>query len=379
MRSSAPESELAGNGVDCDQRGICWEGDDSLGSRLTYTPKSTMAELEDDDEADAAGNDVDAPGEPPPELKPRGERPVQRLVEAVGIPVGDSTWTRSRSSHWVYRDGDRIATTLWWDHMRTDAQGIVGWVGTLPRGSGSDRERKRGEREAVLREAHARGIPVQVIIVQGTRRLSPTAAGHSITRTRALDGPSWWVTAINETTGLITLRRGGAIVNGVWVPKQEPIRETRPNGDLELIAQDLAVICGDTAIDETVREELRLARIGQGAFRQALMERWEGKCAVTGCAIREALRASHMLPWAERTPNNAHRLDRQNGLLLVASLDALFDRGLITFEDGGTMRVSKQLDDKELQKIAPSRFLKKSLTEEEKSYLRLHRAMVFKS
>ena len=44
--------------------------------------------------------------------------------------------------------------------------------------------------------------------------------------------------------------------------------------------------------------------------------------------------ASHAKPWAE-CANDAERLDVFNGFLLVANLNALFDRFLISFDDTG--------------------------------------------
>jgi predicted restriction endonuclease len=82
-------------------------------------------------------------------------------------------------------------------------------------------------------------------------------------------------------------------------------------------------------------------RIGQDLFREALFEYWGGACAVTGLSVPELLRASHAKPWAEST--DAERLDVYNGLLLAVHLDALFDRGLITFGDDGVGEFSPQL------------------------------------
>jgi hypothetical protein len=72
---------------------------------------------------------------------------------------------------------------------------------------------------------------------------------------------------------------------------------------------------------ETTRSVIAQARVGQGRFRRDLMVLWEGRCAVTGCDVPEALRASHCKPWRDST--HAERLDPTNGLLLSASLDAL--------------------------------------------------------
>lgn len=77
-------------------------------------------------------------------------------------------------------------------------------------------------------------------------------------------------------------------------------------------------------------------RIGQDVFREALIELWDGRCAVTGLALpAPLLRASHAKPWA--LANDQERLDPFNGLLLAVHLDALFDSGLMTFDDQGVV------------------------------------------
>ena len=43
-------------------------------------------------------------------------------------------------------------------------------------------------------------------------------------------------------------------------------------------------------------------------------------------------------PWRDAT--NDERLDGENGLLLTPSIDHLFDRGFIGFEDGGRLIIS---------------------------------------
>ena len=75
--------------------------------------------------------------------------------------------------------------------------------------------------------------------------------------------------------------------------------------------------------------ELR-QRVGQQAYRQAMLDYWGGACAVTGLAWPQALRASHAKPWAE-CASCAERLDVFNGLLLSANLDVLFDSFLVSF------------------------------------------------
>lgn len=92
-------------------------------------------------------------------------------------------------------------------------------------------------------------------------------------------------------------------------------------------------------------ERLIRQRVGQSIFKDALLDYWEGCCAVTGIALPQILRASHIKPWA-RCDTDEQRLDVFNGLLLCANLDALFDRGVITFNENGRLicspRVSKE-------------------------------------
>lgn len=85
-------------------------------------------------------------------------------------------------------------------------------------------------------------------------------------------------------------------------------------------------------------------RIGQDVFREALIELWDGRCAVTGLALpAPLLRASHAKPWA--IANDQERLDPFNGLLLAVHLDALFDSGLMAFDDDGVGTFSSSLSD----------------------------------
>lgn len=85
------------------------------------------------------------------------------------------------------------------------------------------------------------------------------------------------------------------------------------------------------------------ARIGQGRFRAALM-RLHGRCSVTGIATPEVLRAAHIHRWVDCVDTPAARLDLENGLLLTANLDALFEVGLIAFDDEGGILISSRLD-----------------------------------
>ncbi len=107
------------------------------------------------------------------------------------------------------------------------------------------------------------------------------------------------------------------------------------------LAQDLAEVARTHAGNATITQALIAARVGQGRFRAGVLQRWQERCAVTGSAVIQVIRASHIKPWRDST--DAERLDPDNGLPLVASLDALFDAGLISFDATGQMLIAEQI------------------------------------
>ena len=91
----------------------------------------------------------------------------------------------------------------------------------------------------------------------------------------------------------------------------------------------------------TERASIVQSRIGQGIYRRDMLALWQGRCALTNCDIPEVLIASHAKPWKLCT--NQERLDKYNGLLLAAHVDALFDAGLIGFDPDGDLIISPRL------------------------------------
>lgn len=95
--------------------------------------------------------------------------------------------------------------------------------------------------------------------------------------------------------------------------------------------------------NRTERQGLVTSRVGQGAYRTALLEKFRHQCAVKRCGPPEILIASHIVPWKEAS--DAERLDPENGILLSPTYDALFDRRLISFARDGTIVMSRLLKD----------------------------------
>ena len=99
----------------------------------------------------------------------------------------------------------------------------------------------------------------------------------------------------------------------------------------------------------TERRGLVTSRVGQGYYRQQLVEKFGGKCAVTRSGPKELMIASHIVPWSRA--NDEERLDVENGILLSPNLDALFDKCLISFADDGTVLLSPLLPDSDADNL----------------------------
>jgi len=129
----------------------------------------------------------------------------------------------------------------------------------------------------------------------------------------------------------------------------------------------------------TERERLTKQRIGQDVFRDALSKYWKGCCAVSSIDIHEMLRASHIKPWAD-CDNDSDRLNIYNGFLLSANYDALFDNGLITFDDRGFVVYSNKLSGSQILGVGGDK--KQALRwidERHLHFLKWHRDCVFRA
>lgn len=159
---------------------------------------------------------------------------------------------------------------------------------------------------------------------------------------------------------------------------------TRP-GDFDAIADSPATDAlseADAALHalpestEITREVV--ARIGQERFRDALIDYWGGRCAVSNFSIVPLLRASHIKPWVDCSTSR-ERLDVFNGLLLAPHLDAAFDGGWISFSDEGRVIVSPGLDSANASRlgIGPDTLVAR-LDPRHLPYLRHHRSAVLR-
>jgi putative restriction endonuclease len=180
---------------------------------------------------------------------------------------------------------------------------------------------------------------------------------------------------------MLILKRGGQSmrIDGYGelyavLRKTAALARTKPNRIADEFKKLAAAMPASTEAERIV-----IQRVGQGLFRNALLDYWQGKCCVTGLAVADLLRASHIRPWAQ-CDTDEHRLDVFNGLLLAPHLDALFDGGWMTFTDNGEIVWSPHLGRGAYEQLGLSESLRlEELREEHISYLQFHRTIVWRA
>lgn len=136
-------------------------------------------------------------------------------------------------------------------------------------------------------------------------------------------------------------------------------------------------IKNDITIEKTERTAIIQSRIGQGLFRKSVMNKYNSTCIITGINHPKLLVASHIKPWAVCT--NTERLDENNGLLLSATYDRLFDCGLITFDKTERINVSSCLGIENAKRLHLEKGMRFDLhvSGNMKEYLEYHNDVLF--
>lgn len=117
-------------------------------------------------------------------------------------------------------------------------------------------------------------------------------------------------------------------------------------------------------------EKIVKTRVSQGSFRRLLLlERHQ--CNLCDITTTSVLRASHIKEWSESS--REERIDANNGLLLCANHDALFDRHQISFEPNtGDICISASIDSEQRTALNLSDSFNLSMSDRMKSYMQIH-------
>lgn len=163
------------------------------------------------------------------------------------------------------------------------------------------------------------------------------------------------------------------LMRNVWVFPLKKISDA-DNSWVQEIEEFEAELNRDTIITHTEIEQIVKARIGQSNFKKKLINR-ECKCALCGVTGIGLLIASHIKPWSKST--NEERLDVDNGLLLCPNHDSLFDKGLISFDANGRLKISSQLEENSIIFMNVNPSMKITMNDNMKLYMSEHLNYIF--
>jgi putative restriction endonuclease len=170
--------------------------------------------------------------------------------------------------------------------------------------------------------------------------------------------------------------QGRAILTGSQLNTDRPSKFTFRLVD-QLVTQHSLVeeVRQSYQLSETEKQAIIKSRRGQGVYRANALNLWKA-CSVTGFTKENILIASHIKPW--KFSANQERIDHFNSLLLVPSLDKLFDKGYISFDLDGKITISDKIQESDLDKIGVSfRMRLRDVPQETKAYLIYHQEYRF--
>lgn len=160
---------------------------------------------------------------------------------------------------------------------------------------------------------------------------------------------------------------------------RESINKNSKNNELEnkvkKEALDIeALLAKISKLEETEKQTIVKTRIGQGIFKDLLIDKYNGKCCICGLECKSLLIGSHIKDWAKSNENE--KLDVNNGLLLCSKHDALFDKYLISFNDNGKIIISDKLSNNDKKILGLSTDIEIEVNDEMKKYLDWHRKLL---
>ena len=147
--------------------------------------------------------------------------------------------------------------------------------------------------------------------------------------------------------------------------------ETNRDKFIRKISEDFLSITGEE------KEAIVKIRINHDKFRSRLLGKYNCTCCLSGCNItnKDLLIASHIKPWKDSNSNE--KVNDCNGLLLCVMHDRLFDRGLISFDDSGTILISSRMSNNNIIYSNIDSNRKIEVNSDNVEFLKYHRENIF--
>ena len=178
---------------------------------------------------------------------------------------------------------------------------------------------------------------------------------------------------LGDYIDLVSTGNALAIPTSITGSLQSKVQKaTMPSRKKRVIKSTDKILQQINKLPTTERQALTKQRVGQGLFKRLLLYKYHCQCALCGITTEEMLIGSHIKAWSDCNSNE--KLDENNGLLLCAHHDALFDKHLISFEDTGDLLVSSTLSPAEKATLQISSIPKITVDSAMKPYLADHRS-----
>ena len=129
-------------------------------------------------------------------------------------------------------------------------------------------------------------------------------------------------------------------------------------------------------IEETKKRDPYLHRIYKQGLKNESVILFEKEICYVEKIAYPYLIASHIKPY--KSSEKEEEYDSDNGILLSPTLDSLFDKGKISFDENGKIMLSKSLNSDVIDKLKYLNLDKKALSNENRAkYLNYHREWIF--
>jgi hypothetical protein len=236
----------------------------------------------------------------------------------------------------------------------------VGFAATIPEDDYFDAASKARNRLVVPFINGKLPNPTDPMVLEIDRELGLLGGWHGNAKTRQVPGSTGYDKYASLADLLAKLKSDGDVKGGGSLCRLFSLNELdeldyRSQFDLALnLFAPLIGRCAPTAWDAIIRQNQRVVddvpverpfdptdqrdgrkkvlaavarRQGQAKFRQELLEAYDGRCAISECAVSDVLQAAHITPYLGPKTNHV-----TNGLMLRADIHTLFDLQLIRID-----------------------------------------------
>jgi hypothetical protein len=265
-----------------------------------------------------------------------GRNTVMKTLEGLGfeVQVDDQS------------PGQDLAFLLTWKETGWPHENILRMIDTLesqgfvdePWRLRSSRKAKAGDPVWLLKQGPGQKVIFGEGVIAATPTLQDSGNGKlqpmaTIRFSRLVDPLAAFIVDEPTTRSILSENQLAAQASGDPISAEQAAAFRRASGSrpTPLIPSDES---DDDPFDPTDLEDARerisreiTRRRGQRAFREGLLRAYEGRCAITGCDVKDVLEAAHIVPYLGPLTNRT-----DNGLLLRADLHTLFDCGLISID-----------------------------------------------